>query len=56
VDQEKYEISVIEGYLPRQMSAQEIEAAVAEALAQSGAKSPADMGKVSAMVKAKLAG
>jgi uncharacterized protein YqeY len=55
-DKEKYEISVLEGYLPKQMSAQEIEAAVAEALAQSGAKSPADMGKVKGILKPKLAG
>jgi uncharacterized protein YqeY len=55
-DKEKYEISVLEGYLPKQMSAQEIEAAVAEALAQSGAKSPADMGKVMGVLKPKLAG
>ena len=55
-DQEKYEISVLEGYLPKQMSQQELEAAVAEAVAASGAKSAADMGKVSALVKSKLAG
>jgi uncharacterized protein YqeY len=55
-DKEKYEISVLEGYLPKQMSAQEVEAAVAEALAQSGAKSPADMGKVMGILKPKLAG
>jgi len=55
-DKEKYEISVIEGYLPRQMSQPEIEAAVAEALAQSGAKSPADMGKVMGVLKPRLAG
>jgi len=55
-DKEKYEISEIEGYLPRQMSQPEIEAAVAEALAQSGAKSPADMGKVMGVLKPRLAG
>src|SRR5690348_3041651 len=45
-DKERYEISVVEAYLPKQMSQQEIEAAVAEALSATGAKSPADMGKV----------
>ena len=55
-DKEKYEISVIEAYLPKRMPQQEIEAAVAEALAQSGARSPADMGKVMALLKPKLAG
>ena len=55
-DKEKYEVSVLEGYLPKQMSQQEVEAAVAQAVSQSGAKSPADMGKVSGLVKARLAG
>jgi uncharacterized protein YqeY len=55
-DKERYEISVLEGYLPKQMSQQEVEAAVAEALAQSGAKSPADMGKVMGVLKPRLAG
>jgi len=55
-DKEKYEISVLEGYLPKQMSQQELEAAVAEALAASGAKSAADMGKVMGVLKPKLAG
>ena len=55
-DKEKFEISVIEGYLPKQMSQPEIEAAVAEAVAQSGAKSAADMGKVMGVLKPRLAG
>ena len=55
-DKEKYEISVVEAYLPKQMSQQELEAAVAEAVAASGAKSPADMGKVMGVLKPKLAG
>jgi uncharacterized protein YqeY len=55
-DKEKYEISVLEGYLPQQMSPAEVEAAVAEAIAASGAKSAADMGKVMAVLKPRLAG
>ena len=55
-DKERYEISVIEAYLPKQMSQQELEAAVAEALAATGAKSAADMGKVMGLLKPKLAG
>ena len=43
-DKEKYEISVLEAYLPQQMSQAEIDAAVAEAIASTGAKGPADMG------------
>lgn len=55
-DKEKYEIGVIEAYLPKRMSQAEIEAVVAEALAATGAKSPADMGKVMGVLKPKLAG
>jgi uncharacterized protein len=55
-DREKFEISVIEAYLPQQMSAAEVDAAIAEAIAASGAKSAADMGKVMGIVKPKLAG
>jgi uncharacterized protein len=55
-DKERYEISVIEAYLPKQMSQQELEAAVAEALAATGARTPADMGKVMGVLKPKLAG
>ena len=55
-DKEKYEIGVIESYLPQQLGAQEIDAIVAEAIAATGAKSAADMGKVMGIVKPKLAG
>ena len=55
-DKEKYEISVIETYLPKQLSQSEVEAVIAEAIASTGAKSAADMGKVMGVVKPKLAG
>jgi uncharacterized protein YqeY len=55
-DKEKYEISVIEAYMPQQLSQAEVESIVAEAVASTGAKSAADMGKVMGVVKAKLAG
>ena len=55
-DKEKYEISVIEAYLPQQLSQGEIDAIVADAIAATGAKSAADMGKVMGVVKPKLAG
>jgi len=55
-DKEKFEIAVIEAYMPKQLSPAEVEAIVAEAVASTGAKSPADMGKVMGAVKAKLAG
>ena len=55
-DKEKFEIGVIEAYLPQQLSQAEIDAIVAEAIASTGAKSAADMGKVMGVVKPKLAG
>jgi uncharacterized protein YqeY len=55
-DKERFEIGVIESYLPQQLSPEEIDAIVAEAIAATGAKSAADMGKVMGVVKPKLAG
>ena len=55
-DKEQYEISVLEAYLPQRLTSAEIEAAIAEAIASTGARSPADMGKVMGLVKAKVAG
>lgn len=55
-DAEKFEISVLQAYMPQQMSEDEIAAAVAEAIASSGAKSPQEMGKVIALLKPRLAG
>jgi hypothetical protein len=55
-DAEKFEISVLQAYMPQAMSEDEVAAAVAEAIASSGAKSPQEMGKVIALLKPKLAG
>jgi uncharacterized protein YqeY len=55
-DKEKFELAILEGYLPQQLSAAEVDAIIAEAVAATGAKSPADMGKVMGIVKPKLAG
>lgn len=55
-DKERAEIVVLEAYLPAQLSEAEVDAIVAEAVAASAAKSAADMGKVMAVVKPKLAG
>jgi uncharacterized protein YqeY len=55
-DKEKFEIGVLEAYMPKQLSDAEVDAIVAQAVAESGAKSPADMGKVMAIVKPRLAG
>jgi uncharacterized protein YqeY len=53
---ERYEIGVIQAYLPAQLSASEIEAIVARAIADSGATSAKDMGKVVGLIKPQLAG
>jgi hypothetical protein len=55
-DAEKYEAGVLAGYMPQGLSAAEVEAIVAAAVAESGAKGPADMGKVIGLVKPQLAG
>ena len=55
-DKERAEIVVLEAYLPAQLSDAEVDVIVAEAVAASAAKSAADMGKVMAAVKLKLAG
>jgi len=55
-DVEKFEISVLSGYMPQQLSAEEIAAAVAGAIAASGATGAQDMGKVMAVLKPALAG
>jgi uncharacterized protein YqeY len=56
VDAEKFELEVLSGYLPQQMSEAEIEAAVAAAVAESGAAGMKEMGKVMALLKPRLAG
>ena len=56
VDKETREITILEDYLPPAASAEEIDAAVAAAIADTGASSPKDMGKVMKAVMPKLAG
>jgi uncharacterized protein YqeY len=56
VDKEKAEIDVIETYLPQAASQSEIEQAVAAAIAETGATSMRDMGKVMKAAQAALAG
>jgi uncharacterized protein len=55
-DVERFEITVLQAYMPQALSDAEIDAAVAAAVAASGAKGPADMGKVMALLKPQLAG
>lgn len=54
--QERDEIAIIAAYLPKQMSDAEIQAAVTQAIAESGASSMKDMGKVIATLKGRYAG
>jgi hypothetical protein len=53
---ERAEMAVIETYLPAKLDADEIAALVDQAIAETGASSPRDMGKVVAAVKQKAAG
>ena len=55
-DVEKFEMTVLQGYMPQQMSAAEIDAAIEQAIKDTGAGSAQDMGKVMALLKPKLAG
>ena len=55
-DNEVAEISVIEAYLPEQLSDAEIDALVAATIAATGAQNIRDMGKVMAAIKGKAAG
>ena len=54
--QEQFEIGVLQAYLPQQLGEAELAQAVAAALAEAGASSVKDMGKVMALLKARLAG
>ncbi|OJW90862.1 GatB/YqeY domain-containing protein [Thiobacillus sp. 65-1402] len=53
---EQAELVVLQDYLPEQLSVAEVEAEVAAAIAESGAASARDMGKVMGLLKPRLAG
>lgn len=55
-DVEKFEVTVLQAYMPQPLSESEVDALVAQAIASSGATSVKDMGKVMAAVKPQLAG
>jgi uncharacterized protein YqeY len=55
-EKERAEIGVIEEYLPRQLSAAEVDAAVTRAIADTGAEGLRDMGRVMAALKGKYTG
>jgi len=55
-DKEKQELTLLQTYMPQAMGEDELAAAIAAAVSESGAAGPADMGKVMAFLKPKLAG
>jgi uncharacterized protein YqeY len=55
-DAELAQVAVMETYLPKQLSAEELEAALKEIIAETGAKDGKDMGKVMGIASKKLAG
>jgi uncharacterized protein YqeY len=55
-DREESEAELIQGYLPAELDDAQLDALVAEAIAQTGASGPKDMGQVMKAVMAKAAG
>lgn len=55
-ESELAEAAILEGYMPKQMSAEELESAIRSIIAQSGAEGPKDMGKVMGAASKQLAG
>ncbi|MGD8843265.1 MAG: GatB/YqeY domain-containing protein [Gammaproteobacteria bacterium] len=55
-EQEQFELDILKGYLPEQLSEAEIEGLIESAVAATGAATIKDMGKVMGQLKPKLAG
>ncbi len=55
-DKEAAEIVILEGFMPKQLTPEELSAIVAEVIAETGASSRADMGKVMGIINGKIAG
>jgi uncharacterized protein YqeY len=53
---EKYEMEVLQSYMPQALSDTEVECVVAEAISAVGARGQQDMGRVMALLKPKLSG
>ena len=53
---EKFEVEVLSAYMPQALSAAEVDAIVAKAVADTGAKAPSEMGKVIALIKPQVVG
>ena len=56
VDEEQFQADVIQEYLPAQLTEEELDAIISEAIAQVGATTIKDMGKVMGIVKPKTQG
>jgi uncharacterized protein len=55
-DAEKFELGVLSGYLPQQLSDSQVQEEIAKAVSETGASGVKDMGKVMAALKSRLAG
>lgn len=55
-DKELFQLDIINRYLPKQLSAEALEAEVKKIIEETGAKGPQDMGKVMGLATKKLAG
>jgi hypothetical protein len=56
IDQETFELEVLQGYLPAQLSEAEVDTVIAEVIAATGASTIKDMGKVMGQLKGRLQG
>ena len=55
-EKETFELNLLSGYLPKQLTDAEIGSEIAAAIVQTGAKGAANMGKVMGLLKGKLSG
>ena len=56
VEKEEFELKVLQDYMPQQLTEEEVEKIIVEAIESSGAKSMKDMGLIMGIIKPKLAG
>ena len=56
VEKEEFEVNVLQGYMPQQLSEKEVEEIIIDAIQSAGANSMRDMGAIMNILKPKLAG
>ena len=56
VEKEEFELKVLQGYMPQQLTEKEVEKAIIDAIESAGANSMKDMGAIMNILKLKLAG